>query len=480
MNFHSWTFGFFFIAVYLLYLSLPWKRQNRLLLIASYIFYGYWDWHFLFLIFISTVTDYVCGRKIATASLPFQRKIYLAASLFINLALLCFFKYFYFLCDNIRLLLSLAGIHFQPPDWNIILPVGISFYTFQTLSYTIDIYRGQMKPTRNFWDYALYVSFFPQLLAGPIERATRLLPQIQRTRRLDAEQVTEGAFLIYWGLFKKLFIADNLGTLLYLFANPSTLGNTDGDGGIILFSGYAFLFQLYCDFSAYSDIARGLAKVMGFELMENFKMPLLASNIQETWSRWHISLTTWMRDYVYYPLAVVRVRGKHLNNKVLIIIVFLVVGLWHGAAWNFVLWGGFHGLLLAGYASIKPKLAPYRIKNKCWISMCLRLLSILFTFHLSMYGALLFRADSLTQILTWSTQIFSDFAWSSLTIQLLMKMIFFTAPLLLVEILWYYHQDLKRLFHYPAILRYAYLYITFYLLVIYCSKAPTNFIYFQF
>ncbi len=480
MNFHSWTFGLFFIVVYLLYLSLQYRRQNRMLLIASYIFYGYWDWRFLFLILGSTILDYFCGLKIASTSSPRSKKAYLLASLIINLGLLCFFKYFYFLCDNLRLLLSMIGIHFQPPAWNIILPVGISFYTFQTLSYTIDIYRGQMKPARNFWDYALYVSFFPQLLAGPIERANRLLPQIQRPRQLNSNQVTEGAFLIYWGLFKKLFIADNLGTLLYLFANPSTLGKAEGDGGVILLSGYAFLFQLYCDFSAYSDIARGLAKVMGFELMENFKIPLLASNIQETWSRWHISLTSWMRDYVYYPLAFMRIRGKYLNNMVLIVIVFLIVGLWHGASWNFVLWGGFHGLLLAGYAYIKPKLAPYRTQRNSWRYNCLRVLSILLTFHLSMYGALLFRADSFSQIVTWSIQIFSDFSWSSLTVQLVMKLIFFTAPLLIVEVLWYYHEDLKRLFQYPMILRYAYLYITFYLLIIYGSKAPANFIYFQF
>lgn len=480
MNFHTWTFAVFFLIVYVMYSFLRCKWQNRLLLAASYLFYGFWDWRFLFLLLTSTITDYICGRAMGASQSLKTRKRWLFLSLTVNLGLLGFFKYLLFLCDNIAGLLSFFGIILPTPSWNIILPVGISFYTFQTLSYTIDVYRSQIKPVRNFWDYALFVSFFPQLLAGPIERARSLLPQIQSPRTITSQRLSEGFFLIYWGFFKKIFIADNLGTFLHLYGNPSLLEQSGAGGGMILITGYAFLFQLYCDFSAYSDIARGLAMVMGFELMENFKSPLFASNVQEVWARWHISLTTWIRDYVYYPLALKRFGKIHINDKALILIVFLIIGLWHGASWNFVLWGGFHGALLAAYAYLKPKLAPLRRRQEGWTPVVYRALSVFITFHLGVLGALLFRAENAGQILLWSSQLFGGFSMTWNQVELLGKIFLAASPMLIYDLVWYYRPDFSRLMQTPAVLRYAFLYITFYLVSVYGSPAPTTYIYFQF
>lgn len=476
MNFHSWSFAFFFIVVYVTYLFLRRHWQNRMLLAASYFFYGFWDWRFLFLIMISTMTDYVCGRCIQ--AYPSRKKIFLSISLMVNLGILGFFKYFLFLCENLAAVLSWIGIQLPIPDWNIILPVGISFYTFQTLSYTIDVYRGQIKPVRNFFDFALFVSFFPQLLAGPIERAGHLIPQIQSARTVSQQDLSEGFFLIYWGLFKKVFIADNLGIFLYLYGNPFQLGQSAGDGGLILITGYAFFFQLYCDFSAYSDIARGLAMVMGFNLMENFKAPLFASNIQETWARWHISLTSWVRDYVYYPLALARFGKRQINDKVLIIIVFFLIGLWHGASWNFVFWGLFHGVALALYAVIKPKLLPLR-KLTGYRRVLYQAFAVVFTFHINVLGAILFRAGSFQQVWLWIDHLATDLVFDVHFMSLLGYVLLLSSPLLIFELYWYVFKE-KWNMKPPWIVQFLFLYFTFYLLVIYGAKAPATFIYFQF
>jgi D-alanyl-lipoteichoic acid acyltransferase DltB (MBOAT superfamily) len=474
MNFNSFTFAFFFIIVYALYLSLKHKWQNRMLLAASYTFYSLWDWRFLFLILLSTGTDFLCALKMDKHR--DKSKIFLAVSIGINLSVLFFFKYFHFFAENFIAFFSMFGLRLQSPAWKIILPVGISFYTFQTLSYTIDVYRKQIQPARNFLDYALYVSFFPQLVAGPIERAKNLLPQILKPRSITHEYVSEGLFLIYWGLFKKIFIADNLGAMLDVIGDPVSHG---GDGGLVLSFMYAFMFQLYCDFSAYSDIARGTARLMGFDIMVNFRAPYFAANIQELWNRWHISLTTWIRDYLYYPLALMKIRKKHINVKFLVILTFLIMGLWHGAQWTYILWGGYHGVLLALYALVAPKIKRRYSVPPGPASGILRFLSILLTFHLAAFGLIFFRAGSAEQTFLWLHHLFANFAVSDEMLRQCGKIFIYAFPLLLMDLFFYKHDDISRLFRYPPVVRYGFFYITFFLIVVF-GESSVSFIYYQF
>ncbi|NEO92828.1 MAG: MBOAT family protein, partial [Moorea sp. SIO3G5] len=300
MLFNSFIFVLFFIIVYTLYLFLNrnYKAQNILLLIASYVFYGWWDWRFLSLLALSTVVDFTVGKQLQDIKEDRKRKLLLCISLVFNLSLLGFFKYFNFFAESFSSLLQIVGLQVDWVTLTILLPVGISFYTFQTMSYTIDIYRGKLKPISNFLDFALFVSFFPQLVAGPIERATTLIPQIILPRNLNIEQINAGILLIVWGYFKKVVIADNMATI----ANPIFNNYTQYQGLDVLIGILAFTVQIYGDFSGYSDIARGISKLMGFELMVNFKLPYFALNPSDFWLRWHISLSTWLRDYLYIPL----------------------------------------------------------------------------------------------------------------------------------------------------------------------------------
>ncbi len=446
-----------------------------MLLIASYFFYGCWDWRFLSLILISSITDYFCGLQIEKYDEKIDRRKFVLISLFINLGILAFFKYFNFFVDNFIALVSIFGIHPDIRILNIILPVGISFYTFQTLSYTIDVYRKQVTPCNNFLDYALYVSFFPQLVAGPIERAKNLLPQVLKHRSLDMSNISEGLLLIYWGLFKKIFIADNLA----LIVDSIFAGTGSSSGGMILLGIYAFSFQIYCDFSAYSDIARGVAKLMGFEIMINFREPFFASNIQDFWNRWHISLTTWIRDYLYYPLALTRIKKKHINVKLITIITFLVMGLWHGASWNFVLWGGYHGSLLALYIMLLPKVRRYLQPHEGINAIAWKIVCIIFTFHICAFGCLLFRSQSLDQVLWMVEHLFKNFEITGDVVSLFWQYILYILPLLLVELGQFKYKELTYLFRYKRAFRYVFYSVLFYLMTMYSSKAA-SFIYFQF
>lgn len=389
MLFNSLAFLLFFLIVYTVYVLLPHRGQNRLLLAASLFFYGCWDWRFLGLLLASTSLDYVCGIRIETASTPRARKEWLALSVAGNLGMLGYFKYANFFIDSFASFLAKFGIASDPWVLRVILPVGISFYTFQTMSYAIDIYRGKLAATRNPLDFALFVSFFPQLVAGPIERATALLPQVASPRRLHASQMGDGLFLIGWGLFKKVVIADNLApTVAFLYGNYEAVGRL----GVML-GLYAFIFQIYCDFSGYSDIARGLAKMMGFELMENFRLPFFARRPSQFWARWHISLSTWVRDYLFFSIGSVK-DGKWKtawNN----IVSMTVMGLWHGAAWTFVLWGFFFGLVQAGYGLIRPLLKRHVVPRSAIGQTVVAGVSIFLMFHTFCLSAILFRAESL-------------------------------------------------------------------------------------
>lgn len=336
MNFNSIIFFVFLTIVFILYWYVFKKRiafQNSLLLIASYVFYGWWDWRFLFLIAISSLVDFVVGILLFRTNEIRKRKILLGVSLVANLGLLSVFKYFNFFIESFVDFFNLFGIVFQHSSLSIILPVGISFYTLQTLSYTFDIYNKKMEPTKNIITFFAFVSFFPQLVAGPIERAKNLLPQFEKRRVFNYMEATHGLRYILWGLFKKIVVADTLAiTVNSIFSASDTMSS------FVLFSGMIlFVFQIYADFSGYSDIAIGSAKLFGFTLMTNFAYPLFSRDIAEFWRRWHISLTTWFRDYVYIPLGGSRVsKIKQIRN---VFIIFILSGFWHGANMKFIMWG---------------------------------------------------------------------------------------------------------------------------------------------
>lgn len=358
MLFNSFAFFLFLPAVFILYWFVLGKRhrlQNALLLLASYVFYGWWDWRFLSLIAFSTLVDYGVGLAMGREEREGPRKWLMALSLVTNLGLLGFFKYFNFFVDSFAAAFATVGIAWDAPTLQIILPVGISFYTFQTLSYSLDIYKGRLEPSRDLLSFAAFVSFFPQLVAGPIERAVNFLPQILKPRTFRYEQGVQGMRLILWGLFKKVVIADNLA--LYVercFSEYEEVGSLT-----LLLGAVYFTVQIYCDFSGYSDIAIGAAKLFGFELMSNFRFPFFARSIPEFWARWHISLTTWLNDYLFTPLSI---KWRHYRKRGIaaaIVVTFLVSGLWHGANWTFVVWGGLHGLLFIPYV-MRSKLAGKR------------------------------------------------------------------------------------------------------------------------
>ncbi|MCI0747331.1 MAG: hypothetical protein L0Y58_18150 [Verrucomicrobia subdivision 3 bacterium] len=338
MLFNSGVFLKFFLAFLLLYWLVRnhLRARNILIVVASYVFYGWWDYRFLVLILFSSTLDYFVGLGIDRHNEPAKRKLWLAFSIVANLGILGFFKYYDFFVTSFADLLRSLNIPFKTATLGIILPVGISFYTFQAMSYTIDVYRRNVPACRTFINFLAFVSFFPQLVAGPIERASHLLPQFERARSIDQRMLKEGLWLILWGMFKKVVIADNLDPLVTMvYQHPIY------SAPAVLFATIAFGFQIYCDFSGYSDIARGTARVLGFDIMVNFNLPYFAASIREFWRRWHISLSTWLRDYLYISLG--GNRCGEAQTYLNLFITMLLGGLWHGAAWNFLLWGAWHG-----------------------------------------------------------------------------------------------------------------------------------------
>ena len=341
MLFNSIDFALFLPLVFLLYWFVFNKtkiQQNLLVVISSYLFYGWWDWRFLSLIFFSTIVDYFVGIALSKEKKSKTRKKLLLISIFVNLGFLGFFKYYNFFLDNFIEAFSFFGSEFQSSPLNIILPVGISFYTFQSLSYTIDVYRNKFEPTKDFVSFTAFVSFFPQLVAGPIERATNLLPQFYKKRHFEYDKAVEGFHLIIWGLFKKIVIGDSCGAYVdQIFSDYENMNSIS-----LLLGAIYFAFQIYGDFSGYSDIAIGTSKLFGINLKMNFNFPYFSRDIAEFWRRWHISLSTWFRDYLYIPLG--GSRGSTLLSFRNIFIVFLISGFWHGANWTFIVWGGVHAI----------------------------------------------------------------------------------------------------------------------------------------
>ena len=382
MLFNSLPFLVFFPCVFVLYYALPFRLQKYMLLLASYYFYMCWKPEFIVLILFSTLVDYCCGLGMARC--PKRKKWLLAVSLTMNLGLLFFFKYLNFFGETLTALCKAVSIPFSAPALSIILPVGISFYTFQTLSYTLDVYKGKLEPERDFVTFALFVSFFPQLVAGPIEKASNLLPQLKREHPFDYRSVTWGAKLMAWGFFKKMVVADQLAVLI---VDPVYLNLENYQGGALVLATCAFAFQIYCDFGGYSDIARGCAKMMGVDLMVNFKSPYFFSHsISNYWQRNHISLSQWFTEYVYIPLGGNR-KGR-AKQYLFTTITFFLSGLWHGAEWSFVIWG----LLQAVYINLER--ACHRSKEPPKPPP-LHLLAILTTFALSCFSLIFFRAANI-------------------------------------------------------------------------------------
>ncbi len=474
MLFNSFIFAVFFPIVLVLYWIVPFRLQNILLLAASYVFYGYWDWRFLSLIAISTIVDYISGLKLEAENIkndaksPKRKKFWVTLSIVVNLGLLGFFKYYNFFVSSFEDMMAEFGVHMDPLYLSIILPIGISFYTFQTMSYTIDIYKGNMKPTKRFFDFALYVAFFPQLVAGPIERAKALLPRILKKREFNANQFMEGVHLIFWGLFKKVYVADNLAPMVDRYFAMSNLTSFEA-----LIASYGFVFQVYCDFSGYSDIARGCAKCLGIELMLNFNHPFVAINPGDFWKRWHISLSSWLRDYLYISLGGSRVKTWKIYRN--LIITMLLGGLWHGAAWTYVVWGAYHGAILIGYRLLRPVMARATWFRETFSETTKRVVKVLVVFHLILLAHTIFRTSSVLNI--WD-MISPLFIWKgSIDWSLSIPLLQYIVPLILFEAIFKSDWNkVKKVHLWGRSLIYGSL---FYLLAMH-GATQQSFIYFQF
>ena len=403
MLFNSLDFAVFLPIVFVFYWFIANRNlrlQNALIVAASYVFYGWWDWRFLSLIVFSTLVDFSIGRRLKTEEKDSKRKVLLWTSIIVNLGFLAVFKYYNFFLDNFVAAFSLFGQEVQANSLNIILPVGISFYTFQTLSYTIDVYKRRLEPTQDFVAFSAFVCFFPQLVAGPIERATNLLPQFYKKRTFEYHKAIDGMRQILWGLFKKVVIADNCAEYANLIFN----NYQDYNGSTLLLGAIFFTFQIYGDFSGYSDIAIGTSRLFGFNLMQNFATPYFSRDIAEFWRRWHISLSTWFRDYLYIPLGGSRGgTGMKIRNT---FIIFLVSGFWHGANWTFIVWGGLNALYFLPLLLLKRNRTNLGVVAEGRSLPTLReLYSMSSTFLLTVLAWVFFRSNSIASALEYLGKI---------------------------------------------------------------------------
>lgn len=403
MLFNSIDFAIFLPIVFILYWFLTNKNlklQNLLIVVASYLFYGWWDYRFLLLILFSTIVDYSVGIGLLKQENKTKRKILLGTSILVNLGFLGFFKYYNFFLDNFITAFSFFGTEIKANSLNIILPVGISFYTFQTLSYSIDVYKRKLEPTKDFIAFSAFVSFFPQLVAGPIERARNLLPQFYKKRTFDYSKAVDGMRQILWGLFKKIVIADNCA----VFADQIFNNSHDYSGSTLVLGAIFFAFQIYGDFSGYSDIAIGTARLFGFNLMQNFAFPYFSRDIAEFWRRWHISLSTWFRDYLYIPLG--GSRGTNYFKIRNVFIIFLVSGFWHGANWTFIIWGGLNALYFLPIMLLnKNKVNTDVVAQGKHLPSVREVLSITLTFSLTTIAWIFFRAEDIHHAISYLSDI---------------------------------------------------------------------------
>jgi len=405
MLFNTIDFAIFLPIVFLLYWFVANKNlklQNLLIVVASYVFYGWWDWRFLSLILFSTIVDYLVGRGLAKQKNTTNRKLLLWTSILVNLGLLGFFKYYNFFLENFVEAFKFFGHSVNLQGLRIILPVGISFYTFQTLSYTIDVYKRKLKPTEDFISFMAFVSFFPQLVAGPIERATHLLPQFYKKRIFENHKAVDGLRQVLWGLFKKIVIADNAAQIVNEIFNNSG----DHSGSTLVLGAIFFTFQIYGDFSGYSDIAIGTSRLFGFDLKQNFAFPYFSRDIAEFWRRWHISLSTWFRDYLYIPLG--GSRGGTWMKVKNVFIIFIVSGFWHGANWTFIIWGFLNALYFMPLLLLnKNRENTDTVAQGQFFPSIKELFQMGITFSLTVLAWIFFRADNLEQAFSIVLKIFS-------------------------------------------------------------------------
>ena len=473
VNFISYEFLVFFAIVAGIYWLLTQRQQNWMLLVASYIFYGWWDWRFLSLLLLSSLVDFSCGLLLASRKSSLIRKIVLAASIATNVGFLATFKYFDFFSNTLQRCLSTVGIDINLPVLNIILPVGISFYTFQTLSYTIDVYRRRLEATNRLADFMLFVSFFPQLVAGPIERASNLLPQILGERQFSLTMAKSGVQLAAVGFFKKMVVADNLAILV-----NAVYRNSNSDGLTVLLATYAFAFQIYCDFSGYTDIARGISRTLGFDIRENFRLPYFATTPSEFWQRWHISLSAWLRDYLYIPLG--GNRGGNYATLRNLALTMLLGGLWHGASLQFVAWGAYQGALLISFRSFSRDSSGQTAQVPSrgvtfWIK-------VFAYFQLTCYGWLIFRARGITGAFDFTLSLVSlwEWRWDAIDFVISYQLIILVLPLLVTQVYQYYKDDMEPWSKWPVITQTLLFIALIYATILLGATEQSEFIYFQF
>lgn len=486
MVFNSVNFALFFVVVLALYWRLTHRAQNVLLLVASYAFYAAWDWRFMGLLAATTLVTAWCGRRLGDPHAAGRGRT-LVAGLAFNLLVLGFFKYYNFFADNLRLLFGLVDWR---PDFftlNVLLPIGISFYTFMAMSYLVDVYRREIAPAERLLDFGVFVAYFPHLVAGPILRASLLMPQIERPRALARAQVSEGGWLILWGLFKKMFVADNLARVAEgVFSGGAQPGAFD-----VLFGVYAFAFQIYGDFSGYTDIARGTSKLFGIELNLNFRFPYFVRSPQEFWAHWHISLSTWLRDYLFLPLSYafsrwveerrwLGVRDDVWTYAFATMVTMLLGGLWHGAAWTFVLWGAYQGGLLVVFQTLRM-LRRRKHRRGTTDPLAPRVLGAIGMFHLTCLGWLIFRAESVGQFVDLLHALTTGPWTPSASWQHYgLRVLFYAGPLLALHGAEAARDDLNLVPKWRPIWRYTVAVALMYLIVLFGDFQGSEFIYFQF
>lgn len=480
MLFNSIDFAIFLPIVFILYWFIGLvaekniKLQNLFILLASYVFYGWWNWKFLSLILFTTLVDYSVGLGFGKIENKTKRKLLLVASLIANLGLLGFFKYYNFFLENFITAFSLFGTHIQANTLNIILPIGISFYTFQSLSYSIDVYKKRLLPEKNLTTFAAFVTFFPQLMAGPIERATHLLPQFSNKREFNYTKAVNGLRQILWGLFKKIVIADNCA----LYANEIFNNSANYPGSTLVLGALYFTIQIYGDFSGYSDIAIGTARLFDFDLMKNFAFPYFSRDIAEFWRRWHISLSTWFRDYIYIPLG--GSKGGTFMKVRNIFIIFLVSGLWHGANWTFIAWGALNAIYFLPLLLIKQNRKNLNVVAEGrFLPSFKEFIGMTITFGITIFAWIFFRAENIGHAIHYIAKIFSMslFTRPEIEPKIIIVVIFFT----FIE--WLGRNDQYAIEHlmskWPKTIRWAFYYCVILAIFLFAGKEQ-QFIYFQF
>lgn len=486
MPFNSLNFAVFFVIIFILYwfvVNKNLKIQNLLLLISSYFFYAFWDWRFLFLLVFSTLLDYYSGLKISNTQKESSKRFWFWLSISVNLGFLGIFKYYNFFIESFVELFLKFGFVINAWTLNFVLPVGISFYTFHGLSYVIDVYKKRIPAEKNFIDYAVFVSFFPLLVAGPIERATHLLPQIKKKRSFDYDTAVNGVRQILWGLFKKIVIADTCS----IFVDDIFQNYANYSGGTLVLGAILFSFQIYCDFSGYSDIAIGIAKLLGIDLITNFRTPYFSRNIADFWRRWHISLSSWFRDYVYIPLGGSKVGlAKSIRN---IFIIFILSGFWHGANWTFIFWGALNALYFIPSFLMKNNRKYVDNDSKSdFLSQIKAFVDIAITFGLTTFAWIFFRSNSLANAIAFIKGVFrrEDFfkVHSAKTYELSIKPLLLYLMIFLV-IEWYYKNEdiVFTKFHntkFSIAAKYIFYFLAGLSILLSIKNQSTSFIYFQF